>query len=126
MKTSWNWLEGVVFVSSCVLVALVLGYLTVDAWTTRNTPPDLGLQVGRPERGTQGWRVPVTVTNQGDTAAEEVHVRVSSRGNGGPGEEAEFVLSYVPRHSKRQGWVSFRDAPGPGGVEARAVGFATP
>jgi uncharacterized protein (TIGR02588 family) len=126
MKTSWNRLEGVVFVSSCVLVALVLGYLGVDAWTSKDGPPDLDIQVGAPVRGTHGWRVPVTVTNQGDTAAEEVHVRVSSKGEAGPGEDAVFVLSFVPRHSKRQGWVSFRDAPGPGGVEAHAVGYATP
>lgn len=126
MRMSWNWLEGVVFLSSCVLVALVLGYLAVEAWTTGHGPPDLAVQVGTPVHGGSEWRVPVTVTNHGDTAAEEVHVRVSLRGGSAPREETEFVLAYVPRHSKREGWVSFREAPPPEGVDARAMGFATP
>ncbi|RKG97859.1 hypothetical protein [Corallococcus carmarthensis] len=128
MRTNWNWLEGVVFVSSCVLVALVLGYLAVDAWTTGSGPPDLTVQVGTPVAAANAreWRVPVTVTNHGDTAAEEVHVRVAPRGGHAPKEEAEFVLAYVPRHSQREAWVAFREEPSPEGVEAHAVGFATP
>ncbi|RKH40571.1 hypothetical protein [Corallococcus sicarius] len=126
MKTRWNWLEGVVFASSCVLVALVLGYLAVDAWRTDSGPPDLAVTVGTPVRGAQDWRVPVTVENRGDTAAEEVHVRVTLRGEAPSGEEVELVLAFVPRHSKREGWVTFRKQPPPAGVEARAVGYATP
>ncbi|RKH84088.1 hypothetical protein D7Y21_25410 [Corallococcus sp. AB045] len=128
MKTNWNWLEGVVFIASCVLVALVMGYLAVDAWTTGSGPPDLTVQVGTPVAAANAkeWRVPVTVTNHGDSAAEEVHVRVSLRGGREPKEEAEFVLAYVPRHSQREAWVAFRQEPPPEGVEAHAVGFATP
>ncbi|RKG77248.1 hypothetical protein D7W79_15830 [Corallococcus exercitus] len=128
MRTNWNWLEGVVFISSCVLVALVLGYLAVDAWNTGSGPPDLAVQVGTPVAAANAkeWRVPVTVTNHGDTAAEEVHVRVSLRGGHEPKEETEFVLAYVPRHSQRRAWVAFREDPSPAGVEAHAVGFATP
>ncbi|RKH63544.1 hypothetical protein [Corallococcus llansteffanensis] len=126
MKTRWNWLEGVVFASSCVLVALVLGYLAVDAWKTDSRPPDLAVTVGAPVRGEQVWRVPITVANHGDTAAEEVHVRVTLRGEAASREEAEFVLAFVPRHSKREGWVAFRKDPSPTGVEAHAVGYATP
>ncbi|CAM4124582.1 hypothetical protein G4177_07105 [Corallococcus sp. ZKHCc1 1396] len=122
MKTPWNWLEGIVFASSCVLVALVLGYLAVDTWTRGDSPPDLTVTVGTPVRGAYEWRVPVTVANHGDMTAEEVHVRVSLRGEGA--EEAEFVLAYVPRHSERKGWVAFREEPSD--MEARAVGFATP
>ena len=128
MKMNWNWLEGVVFVSSCVLVALVMGYLAVDAWTTGSGPPDLTVQVGTPVRSEHAkeWRVPVTVKNHGDSAAEEVHVRVSLRGGREPREEAELVLAYVPRKSQREAWVAFREDPAPEGVEAHAVGFATP
>ncbi|RKI67866.1 hypothetical protein D7X55_13055 [Corallococcus sp. AB049A] len=128
MKMNWNWLEGVVFISSCVLVALVIGYLAVDAWTTGSGPPDLTVQVGTPVRSEHAkeWRVPVTVKNHGDSAAEEVHVRVSLRGGREPKEEAELVLAYVPRKSQREAWVAFREDPAPEGVEAHAVGFATP
>ncbi|NOJ96479.1 hypothetical protein HMI51_26515 [Corallococcus coralloides] len=128
MKTHWNWLEGVVLIVSCVLVALVMGYLAVDAWTTGSGPPDLTVQVGAPVAAANAkeWRVPVTVKNHGDSAAEEVHVRVSLRGGREPKEVAEFVLAYVPRHSQREAWVAFRQEPPPEGVEAHAVGFATP
>ena len=70
--------------------------------------------------------MPVTVENHGDTAAEEVHVRVTLRGDTASREEAELVLAFVPRHSKREGWVAFRKDPASAGVEARTVGYATP
>ena len=75
MKSHWNWLEGVVFVSSCVLVALVLGYLAVDAWTTGSGPPDLAVTVGAPVRGGRTgacpsrWRTTATPRPRRSTCA---------------------------------------------------------
>lgn len=126
MKTNGNWLEGVVFLVSCVLVVLVMGYVAVDAWTMGDAPPDLTVTLGTPERGAGGWRVPVTVRNQGDSAAEQVRVAVEVREGDQVRERAEFVIDYVPRQSHREGWASFRQVPASATLDAAAVGYMKP
>lgn len=126
MKTRWNWLERSVFTASCVLVTGVVVSLAVDTWTMKDSPPDLSITLGPPLRGAGGWRVPVTVLNEGDTAAEQVHVEVVS-GEPGPGREhAELSLDYVPRGSRRRAWVTFHQEPAREHLWARPLGYAQP
>ncbi|HEX8535854.1 MAG TPA: hypothetical protein VF664_00220 [Cystobacter sp.] len=126
MKAHWNWLEWVVFGVSCALVAAVLGYVAVDAWTMGDTPPDLVVTVGTPLQGSGHWRVPITVENRGEETAEEVRVGVELRQGGEVRERSELFLSYVPRHSRREGWVTFVHEPSPAELEARPLGYARP
>ncbi|QRO01873.1 hypothetical protein JRI60_24070 [Archangium violaceum] len=126
MKANWNWLERSVFAVSCVLVAAVLGYVVVDAWTMGEAPPDLVVTVGKPLQGSGHWRVPITVENRGEETAEEVRVGVDLRQGGEVRERSELFLSYVPRHSRREGWVTFLHEPSPSGLEARPLGYARP
>ena len=126
MKANRNWLERAVFWASCVLVLLVMGYLAWDAWTVGDEPPDLAVTVGTPVRGAEHWRVPVTVENRGDATAEQVRVGVALRQADKVLEQTEFFLSYVPRRSKREGWVTFRHAPTLGELDARPLGYSVP
>ncbi|ATB34479.1 hypothetical protein [Melittangium boletus] len=126
MKANRNWLEGVVFLLSCVLVALVLGYVAVDAWTAGDAPPDLVITLGGASQGADGWRVPVKVLNRGDIVAEQVRVGVVLRDGERVLEQAEFFLPYVPRQSEREGWVTFRHEPSRHQLDARALGYAKP
>jgi uncharacterized protein (TIGR02588 family) len=126
MKAHWNWLEWVVFAVSCVLVVAVLGYVAVDAWTMEDAPPDLVVTVGKPHPANGGWRVPITVENRGEETAEEVRVGVDLRQGGEVREHSEFFLSYVPRHSRREGWVTFRHEPASAELDARPLGYAKP
>ena len=126
MKPTWNWLERGVFTLSALLVAAVLGLLTLETWIMGDTPPDLVVSVGTPLEGSGHWRVPVSVENHGSQTAEEVRLEVQLRHAGEVLERAELTLSYVPRRSRRAGWVTFQHKPEPGGLTARPLGYARP
>lgn len=128
MMARWNWLERGVFLLSALLVATMLGFLAVETWMmSDDAPPDLVVHVGTPLKGRGGpWRVPVLVENHGSQTAEEVRVGVELSHAGEVLERAELTLSYVPRRSRREGWVSFHREPPPGSLTARALGYASP
>ncbi len=126
MRANRNWLERIVFTGSTLLVVAVLGLLAVDAWSGKDSPPDLSIHLGTPLKGAHGWRVPVRVMNQGDETAEQVRVAVVWTQGGQVQERAELQLDYVPRHSRRNGWVSFTQEPRPAELKAHSLGYATP
>ena len=122
-----NWLEWTVFALGLVLVIGTIGYLTFDAVTGRSTPPRLEVHLGEPQRirtsdGEQ-FLVPVAVTNGGTKTAEGVQVEVTlERANQEP-EEAGFEIPFMPRHSTRQGGVTFRSDPRKGRLQTRILGY---
>lgn len=126
MKVPWNWLERGVFTLSALLVAAVVGFLAVEAWRMGDAPPDLVVTLGEPLPGSGHWRVPVFVENRGEQTAEEVSIAVELRHAGGELEHAELTLAYVPRGSRRGGWVTFPHEPPPGSLTARPLGYAKP
>ncbi len=125
-------LEWAVFALSAVLVAATVGYLAYDAVRGGNAPPLLTVEVGQvePETGSGGsqgvWRVPVTVRNSGHVTAEGVRVEVTLEIPGSPPETADFDAAFVPRESKREGWVTFQADPSRGRLTGRAVGYEKP
>lgn len=119
-------LEWIVFAVSLVLVAGTLGFLAWDAVQGQGSPADLSVELGRPEPRGGAWAVPVTVRNRGDETAEGVKVEVSLEAPGAPPETADFEAAYVPRRSKREGWVTFRSDPSRGRLSGRAAGYETP
>jgi uncharacterized protein (TIGR02588 family) len=126
MMANRNWLERCVFFLSALLVAGVLGFVVWDIVTSEATPPDLLITVGTPMRGANGWRVPVLVSNEGGKTAEQVRVAVVWRPGGEVREQAEFNLDYVPRHSRRKGWVTFASEPAAADLDVRSLGYADP
>lgn len=120
-------LEWAVFALSAVLVAATVGYLAYDAILSEEIPPLLTVEVGKPESGAGGgWSVPVTVRNDGHVTAEGVRVEVTLETPGSPPETADFDVAFVPRESKREGWVTFRSDPSRGRLTGRAVGYEKP
>jgi uncharacterized protein (TIGR02588 family) len=122
-------LEWVVFALSAVLVAATVGYLAYDAVRRDDAPPLLSVEIGQaePRAGSQGlWRVPVTVRNRGHETAEGVRVEVTLETPGSPPETADFDVVFVPRESKREGWVTFRGDPSRGRLTGRAIGYEKP
>jgi uncharacterized protein (TIGR02588 family) len=120
-----NWLEWMVFWAGLALVGGVAGYLAYAATTTGRTPPRLTIAIGEPRRTAEGFAVPVTVANAGDTTAHSVTVEVRS-GDGGEGERAEVTLAFVPHGSERRGWVTFERAPDASRLRARVLGYEEP
>lgn len=121
-----NPLEWTVFALGLLAVLAVVGYLAYEAATADSTPPDLRVEVGRPVRRSGGFAVPVTVHNRGDQTAEGVRVEVTLEMPGGPPERADFDVAFVPRRSRREGWVTFREDPRRGRLTGRAIGYEKP
>lgn len=101
-----NGLEWSVFAFSLLLIAGVLGFLGYHALQESDAPPSFHIELGPAQQRDSLYALPVVVHNTGDQTAAGVHVVVKSGG-----EEAELVFDYVPRHSQRQGTVSFRARP---------------
>ena len=122
-------LEWIVFAVSLVLVGGTLGFLAWDAvqgeWG-EDSPAALSVEIGRPEPRGGVWAVPVTVRNGGDATAEGVQVEVTLEAPGAEPERAGFEALFVPRRSKREGWVTFRTDPSRGRLSGRVAGYETP
>lgn len=125
-KIKKNPLEWAVFGIGLVLTLGVIGSLAWDAVRGGEKPPDLIVELGVPEPRSQGWAVPVTVRNEGEETAEGARVLVTLELPGGEKEEAELSLPFVPRHSRREGWVHFLHPPARGRLSGRVTGYEQP
>lgn len=122
-----NWLEWIVFAASLVLVMSTLGYLVYDGATLRDAPPRIEFHLGSPQRQLNHFIVNVSVTNRGDQTAEGVHIEVVLESGGKEQESAEFEIAFLPRHSTREGWVTFQTDPRTvEKMNARVLGYEKP
>ncbi len=121
-----NPLEWTVFTFGLLAVLATVGFLVYDAATVDDAPPDLRVEIGQPLRRSGAFAVPVTVHNRGSETAEGVSVEVVLQVPGSPPETAGFEVSFVPRQSRREGWVTFRQDPRLGRLTGRAAGYETP
>lgn len=119
-------LEWVIFSVSLLVVASTVGYLAWDALRGNRGPAALVVELGRPEPGAGAWVVPVTVRNVGHETAAAIRVEVTLELRGRESERSEVDIAFVPRQSKREGWVTFRQDPTGGRLSARALGYERP
>ena len=126
MNVRKNPLEWTVFAAALVIVAGCVAALVAMMLRTSDRPPELVVTVGRAERVSSGFRIPLQVRNEGDETAEEVLVAVTLESGGEEMERAEVTIAFVPRRSERHGYVVFGRDPQCCEVAARAVGFETP
>lgn len=124
-KLEKNALEWTVFGVGLVLVLATLAYLVREVATTGATPPEVVVQLGAPLRVTHGFQVPVTLINRGDQVAEGLSVAITLAAKG-EREEAVLNIAFLPRQSKREGWVTFRGDPAAGKLETGPVVYASP
>ncbi len=120
-----NWFEWTVFGFSTVLLICVISFLIYESVTIGDTPPDIHVQIGTPEPRAGYFAVPVEATNKGDHTAEGVHIEVVLRA-GGKEETADFEIQFLPRRGSREAWVTFKDDPSNGSLEARVLGYEKP
>jgi uncharacterized protein (TIGR02588 family) len=126
MNVRKNALEWTVFAVSAVLIVAVVASLVLEAARSHDTPPLLRIQTGSPTEAAGAWRVPVEVTNEGDTTAEGARIEVTLESGGETVERAELTIAFIPRKSKREGWVTFRRDPRCCQVVATASGYEKP
>ncbi|MGI8889714.1 MAG: hypothetical protein ACR2G0_02885 [Chthoniobacterales bacterium] len=121
-----NWLEWTVFVFSLVLLLSIVGLLLFEAFSFGDKPANPQMRLGAAEKHDGYFAVPVSVENQGDATAENVHLAVELQVPGREKERGEFDLPYLPRRATRQAWVTFRQDPGKGKLEALVLGYEKP
>ena len=125
-KPTKNWLEWTVFAIGLVLVLATLGFLVRESIVAAGGPPKVVARLGEARPSEGGYLIPVEVANIGQTTAEDVLVPIYLDLPDGRREEAELNIAFLPRDSKRDGWVSFRDDPRRGTLSLGAVAFEVP
>jgi uncharacterized protein (TIGR02588 family) len=122
-----NWLEWSVFALSFTMVAALLVYLTYDAMTRDNRPPNLIVQFGEISAQEDHFLVPVLVSNHGDLTAKDILVEVTLSNDGATSERATFEIDFLPRRATHEGWVTFRSDPSTAkALQAQVLGYQKP
>ena len=121
-----NWLEWSVFAVSLVLVLATLGFLVRESLVGTDGPPEVVARLGKPRASAGGYMVPVEVANLGQETAEAVKVTVVLELEGGKKEEADLDIAYLPRNSRRNGWVTFQRDPRSGSLRLGPIAFEVP
>ena len=125
MTPQKNTLEWMVFSASVVLIAAVVGVLVYAAVTSEGRPPSVSVTSGSAIAAAGGFAVPLDIRNDGDTTAEDVQIEVTLT-IGSEKERGSAVLPFVPHRSHRRAWVTFKNDPGRGTLDARVVGYREP
>lgn len=126
MNVRKNPLEWTVFAAALAIVAGCVALLVMMMLRTKDAPPELVVTVGRAERVSSGFRIPVQVRNDGDETAEQVLIDVTLESAGEEMDRAELTIAFVPRRSVRHGFVVFGRDPQCCKITARATGFEVP
>jgi uncharacterized protein (TIGR02588 family) len=118
-----NWLEWSVFAVGVILVLATLGFLVRESLVGTGGPPEVVARIGTPAASAGGFLVPVEVVNVGKGTAEDVKVTVVLELPDGETEEAELDIAFLPRDSRRDGWVTFQTDPRRGSLRLGPIAF---
>ena len=125
-KPAKNWLEWAVFAVGLVLVLGTLGFLVRESLVTAGGPPDVVTRLGQRQAAADGFMVPVEVANLGKGTAEDVQVTVILELSDREREEAVLDIAFLPRDSRRNGWVTFQGDPKRGTLRLGPIAFEVP
>jgi uncharacterized protein (TIGR02588 family) len=121
-----NWLEWLILVVSAGLVIGLVGYLLVSGLTSRG-PASIRTEVISAEAADSrdgGWLVPLTVRNEGGTAAGAIVVEATAMVDGAE-EASQLTVDLLAADSEVELVLGFSGRP-EGEVNVRVVGFETP
>lgn len=104
-------LEWVVFYSSLSLIIAILGYLVYQTLNFMPGSPDLVVDYTFDPSQHAPYRYHLSIQNEGHETAEEVSIEMVLQKDGVPLETGTMQLSYVPKESKREGWINFSKNP---------------
>ncbi|QCR22362.1 hypothetical protein [Pontibacter sp. SGAir0037] len=122
-----NPLEWTVFSISLLLVLGVLGYWAYRVYKYEELPPELYVEkIPAPSEQTP-YRYQVSVFNGGGQTAENTTIEVVLERDGVELDKAELEIPYLPKGSKREGWVLFREDPAKADTMiARVISYKKP
>jgi uncharacterized protein (TIGR02588 family) len=120
-----NVVEWAVVAISLVSIALLVGVLVFEGLNETSPPdPSIELRHGEARQGALGWIVPVTVTNNGDQAAEAVVMEATAT-VAGEEETSELEVNFLPAGTEVEMAFAFSAAPSTD-VTVRLVGYRVP
>ena len=121
-----NWLEWLAIGVSVLAIGLLAAFLAVDGLTSGGDPPRpvVDLKVDEARESEHGWIVPATIRNEGDQAAERVHVQAIAT-IAGRDERREAEIDFLPAGTEVELEFVF---PGPpdGEVRTAVISYLTP
>lgn len=120
---AWEW--GVAFLGLALVLA-VLGFMTYQAVTGDDSPPQVTVHTEAILPLQPGYLVQFRAVNQGGTTAAQVVVEGRLTGENERVEMGETVLDYVPSHASRKGGLFFSQDPRKYPLQLRATGYAEP
>jgi uncharacterized protein (TIGR02588 family) len=121
-----NWLEWVALAVSVTAIVGLVGFLVVDGLVDEGRPPAPRVTLRTTEAYAieSGWLVPVTLSNDGDEAAEAVDF-VATATVAGEEEEATVSVDYLPAGTDVEITFGFSAEP-EGELVVHVVGFRVP
>jgi uncharacterized protein (TIGR02588 family) len=115
--------EYVVGALGGLLVLLLIAFLAYQAVAVRESGPDLTVEVTAVEEVGAGYQVHLTVTNDGGTTAETVHLGGSLTRDGEQVGGASASVAYVPPESRRDAVLVFSTDPRDGELTVGVEGY---
>ena len=122
-----NKVEWGVFFISFLLVLSVCGYLVYSDFRSNASPPAINVKIIKVETQNRGYLMELELENTGDQTAENILIEIALTETDRTIETSEFQIAFLPRHSKRRGFVTFRTNPqAAGAIIPRVLGFEAP
>ena len=122
-----NVLEWIVFSISLLLTLGTFSYLGYKTYTHQPSSPDILVEYSPNPTDNAPYRYHLIIQNIGGETAEEVLIEMMLQENGKTIESSEVTLSFVPKKSKREGWITFTNDPALADtILAKVVSFKRP
>jgi uncharacterized protein (TIGR02588 family) len=118
-----EWIAGTL---GFLIVAGVVGYLLVQAFTGDHSAPDLRIEVENTAQIKNGYRVEVRVTNLGSETAADVQIEGELTQNGESVEASQAGIDYIAGKSSNAIGLFFTENPAQYTLELRALGYQSP
>lgn len=118
-----EWVTGLV---SAFIVILMIGWVTWEALTEKETLPEFAVVVTDRAPVEGGYRVTFEIANKSPQTAATVAVRGEIVEGDAAIEEADVTFDYVPGQSKASGSIFFSQDPGMRPIRLRAIGYTEP
>ncbi|WP_181703700.1 hypothetical protein [Chthonobacter albigriseus] len=124
--TGTSTLEWIVAGVGVVLVASLVVFLALQAFTQAEGPPVIVLEPVGIEKVGDHWHVEVRVRNDGFSTAAALDIAGELKDGEETVGEATATLDYLPRHSERKAGLFFNQDPGAYRLELHARGYVEP
>lgn len=119
-------LEWMIAVVGLILVVTAFSFIVYQAIFSKDTPPDLTVEVESINPVSAGYLVKFRVSNAGNNTAAAVNVEGTLKQGETVAETGSTTISYVPSLSKREGGIIFEKNPQSYQMQIRANGYANP